>query len=151
MKSIYADYYINLFYKNNLHYGGKHIQIMDNVITENNILEQENKLYSAIKEGNVPLLDELLHNDLLFIVPSGEVITKEIDLDTYRAGTLKVEELLSKVENLNIIDDMAVITLTMKMKGKFNSESFEADYRYIRFWKKFDNGIKVVGGSGVAI
>lgn len=124
---------------------------MDNLITEKNILEQENKLYSAIKEGNVPLLDELLHNDLLFIVPSGEVITKEIDLDTYRAGTLKVEELLSKVENLNIIDDMAVITLTMKLKGKFNNVSFEADYRYIRIWKKFDNGMKVVGGSGVAI
>jgi len=124
---------------------------MDNVITENNILEQENKLYSAIKEGNVPLLDELLHNDLLFILPSGEVITKEIDLDTYRDGALKVDELLPKVESLSIIDDVAVITLTMKLKGKFNNVPFEADYRYIRFWKKFDKGIKVVGGSGIAI
>ncbi|MGO1244241.1 MAG: nuclear transport factor 2 family protein [Sphingobacterium sp.] len=124
---------------------------MDNTITENNILEQENKLYSAMKEGNVPLLDELLHNDLLFILPSGEVITKEIDLDTYRDGTLKVDELLPKIESLNIIDDMAVITLTMKLKGKFNTVPFEADYRYIRFWKKFDKGIKVVGGSGIAI
>ncbi|WP_240903082.1 nuclear transport factor 2 family protein [Sphingobacterium sp. SGG-5] len=135
---------------NNFHFGGKHM-IMGNAITENNIIEQENKLYSAIKEANVPLLDELLHNDLLFILPSGEVITKEADLDTYRDGALKVDELFPKVENLNIIDDMAVITLTMKLKGRFNNVPFEVDYRYIRFWKKFEKGIKVVGGSGIAI
>ncbi|SMC57117.1 nuclear transport factor 2 family protein [Pedobacter nyackensis] len=123
---------------------------MDNRLTENNILEQENKLYSAIKDGNITALDQLLHDDLLFILPSGETITKEIDLDTYRDGALKVDELLPEIENLNIIDDMAVITLTMKLNGKFNDVPFEANYRYIRFWKKFGDGIKVVGGSGIA-
>ena len=125
--------------------------IMDHNITEDKILEQENKLYQAIREGSVTLLDELLHDSLLFIIPSGEVITKEMDMDTYREGALKVDELLPKVENLTIIDDVAVITLTMKLKGKYNNVPFEAHYRYIRFWKKFDHGIKVIGGSGIAI
>lgn len=125
--------------------------IMDNKLTENNILEQENKLYKAIKDGNITVLDQLLHDDLLFILPSGETITKENDLDTYRDGALKVDELLPEIENLNIIDDLAVITLTMKLKGKFNDVPFEASFRYIRFWKKFGDGIKVVGGSGRAI
>jgi hypothetical protein len=124
---------------------------MDNKLTENSVLQQENKLYSAIKDSNISTLDQLLHDDLLFILPSGEAITKEIDLNTYRGGALKVDELLPEIENLNIIDDMAVITLTMKLKGKFNEVPFEAKYRYIRFWKKFDDGIKVVGGSGIAI
>lgn len=125
--------------------------IMDNKLTENNILEQENKLYKAIKDGNITALDQLLHDDLLFILPSGETITKENDLDTYRDGALKVDELLPEIENLNIIDDLAVITLTMKLNGKFNDVPFEASFRYIRFWKKFGDGIKVVGGSGRAI
>lgn len=124
---------------------------MDNKLTENDILEQENRLYSAMKDGNITALDQLLHDDLLFILPSGETITKEIDLDTYRNGALKVDELLPEVENLNVIDDMAVITLTMKLNGKFNELPFEAKFRYIRFWKKFGDGIKVVGGSGIAI
>ena len=124
---------------------------MDNILTEKDILEQENKLYSAIKEGNITLLDKLLHDDLLFIIPSGETITKEKDLDTYRKGALKVNELLPEVVNLNIIDDMAVITLIIKLSGKFNEVPFEASYRYIRFWKKFGDGVKVVGGSGIAI
>jgi hypothetical protein len=124
---------------------------MDNKLTENIILEQENKLYSAIKDGNITALDKLLHDDLLFILPSGETITKEKDLDTYRDGALKVDELLPEVENLNIIDDMAVITLIIKLSGKFNGVPFEANYRYIRFWKKFNDGIKVIGGSGIDI
>lgn len=125
--------------------------IMDNKLTEDLVLEQENKLCKAIKDGNVSMLDELLHKDLLFIIPSGEVITKEVDLKTYRDGVLKIDELAPVIENLNIIDDMAVITLTMTLKGKYNEVAFEATYRYIRFWKKFDGGIRVVGGSGIAI
>lgn len=124
---------------------------MDHKLTENYILEQENRLYSAIKDGNITELDQLLHEDLLFILPTGETITKEIDLATYRNGALKVDELLPEVESLNVIDDMAVITLKMKLNGKFNEVPFEANFRYIRFWKKFGDGIKVVGGSGIAI
>src|SRR5690606_9800496 len=124
---------------------------MNNKLTENSILEQENKLHSAIKGSNVIALDQLLHDDLLFITPSGETITKEIDLDTYRNGALKVDELLTETENLKTNDDMAVITLTMKLNGKFNDVPFESNYRYIRFWKKFSDGIKVLGGSGIAI
>lgn len=124
---------------------------MKAVITKSDILELENKLYKAIKESDVNALDELLHNDLLFIIPSGEVITKEIDLKTYRDGGLKINELNPQTEDLNIIDDVAVITLTMEIKGNYNNEPFEAKYRYIRFWKKFEKGIKVVGGSGMSI
>ena len=124
---------------------------MKTILTEGDILEQENKLYNAIKESDIGALDTLLHDNLLFVIPSGEVITKEIDLNTYRDGALKVDELLPVIENLNIINDLAVLTLTMELKGKFNNVPFEVTYRYIRFWKRFDEGIKVVGGSGIAI
>ena len=125
--------------------------IMDYKLTENSILKQETKLHSAIKNSDITALDELLHDDLLFILPSGQVITKEIDLNTYRDGALKVDELLPEIENLKIIGDMAVITLTVKLNGKFNDVSFEGSFRYIRFWKKIGEAIKVVGGSGIAI
>uniref|UniRef100_UPI003D7FC806 nuclear transport factor 2 family protein n=1 Tax=Pedobacter sp. TaxID=1411316 RepID=UPI003D7FC806 len=124
---------------------------MNTLITESSILAQEQKLYSAIKGGNIILLDELLHDDLLFIVPSGEVITKKMDIDTYRDGKLKISELLPKAENLNIISDIAVVTVIMEIKGEFNQVPFEAKYRYIRFWKQFDDSVKVIGGSGIAI
>lgn len=120
-------------------------------ITEDNILAQEKKLYSAIKDGDVNLLDCLLHDSLLFIVPSGEVITKKNDIDTYKEGNLKIIELLSETENLNIIGDTGVITVVLILKGEYNKMPFESKYRYIRFWKQFEDGIKVIGGSGIAI
>jgi hypothetical protein len=124
---------------------------METIIQESEIIEQENKLYNAIKESNISVLEELLHNDLLFVIPSGEMVTKEIDLKTYRDGALKINKLNSQIEALNIIEDIAVIALTMELKGSYDTEPFEAKYRYIRFWKKFEDGIKVVGGSGIAI
>ncbi|MCX2454366.1 nuclear transport factor 2 family protein, partial [Pedobacter sp. PLR] len=83
------------------------------MITKNDILNLENQLYDAMKSSNVEILDKLLHNDLLFIVPGGETITKEMDLETYRNGNLKIVELIPNIEQLNIIDDLAVITLKM--------------------------------------
>jgi len=121
------------------------------MITKDEILNLENTLYEAIKNSDTEVLDKLLHADLLFVVPSGQTITKEMDLQTYREGNLKVEELIPKVEELNIIEDLAVITLQMELRGNYNSEPFEANYRYIRFWKRFPEGIKVVGGSGITI
>lgn len=115
------------------------------------ILELENRLYTAMKESDLDVLDELLHDDLLFVLPSGETITKEMDLNVYREGKLKIIDLNPTVDHLNIIEDMAVITLTMEIKGVYDTESFAAKYRYIRFWKQFEDGIKVVGGSGITI
>lgn len=120
-------------------------------MTKDEILDVENRLHQAIKESNIQSLKELLHKDLLFITPNGEVITKEIDLKTYSDGDLKISELVPHVEHLNIIDDLAVLTLIIELKGDYKAETFEAKYRYIRFWKKFSEGIKVIGGSGTQI
>src|SRR5690606_14384076 len=121
------------------------------MITKDEILNLENTLYDAIKNSDTEVLDNLLHADLLFVVPSGQTITKEMDLQTYREGNLKVKELTPKVEELNIIAELAMITLQMKLKGDYNNEPFEAKYRYIRFLKEFPKGTKVVGGSRKAI
>lgn len=48
---------------------------MDKRITEHDILEQEAKLYQAIKESKVTLLDELLHNSYLIKIM---LITKTV-------------------------------------------------------------------------
>ena len=118
------------------------------MIKKAEILDLENKLYQAIKNNNTEVLEELLHDDLLFIIPSGETITKQMDLKTYLEGDLKITELTPNVEQLNIIDDLAIITLQLELKGSYKNNPFEGKFRYIRFWKSFTSGIKVVGGSG---
>jgi len=121
------------------------------MMKKEDILKLENQLFEAMKSADIEALDNLLHNDLLFIIPSGEVINKEKDLESYRTGNLKIIELQPDVEHLNIIDDVAIINLKLKLNGSFSGDPFEAQFRYIRFWKEFEDGIKVIGGSGIAI
>ena len=64
---------------------------MKAVIMEDEILALEKKLYKAVIESDLNALDDLLHDDLLFVIPSGDVITKQIDLKTYRDGSLKIQ------------------------------------------------------------
>lgn len=120
-------------------------------MTVSEITQLENDLYKAIRESDIEKLDELLHKDLLFVIPSGEVISKEDDLQTYREGKLRIKDIIPNIENVKIIDGMAVVIVTMILKGNYEGSNFESKYRYIRFWKEFPDGFKVIGGSGTLI
>src|SRR5690606_37746227 len=121
------------------------------MMKKEDILKLENQLYEAMKSVDIEALDSLLNNDLLVSIPSREVNNKEKDLESYRTVNLKIIELQPDVEHLKIIDDVAIITLKLKLNGSFSGDPFDAQFRYIRFWKEFEDGIKVIGGSGIAI
>lgn len=120
-------------------------------MTKTEILEQENRLYEAMKNSDLKELDVLLHEDLLFIAPGGEILTKVNDMENYRSGILKINRLDPEIKELQIMDDLAIVVLIVDLEGTYQAEPFEARYQYIRFWKRFPEGIKVVGGSGIAI
>lgn len=61
-------------------------------ITREDIIEAEDKLVSAQLISDVAILDQLLHDDLVAIAPTGQILTKEMDLDSHRAKTMVIEE-----------------------------------------------------------
>ncbi|MFB9863548.1 nuclear transport factor 2 family protein [Rufibacter immobilis] len=61
-------------------------------ISRENVFHTETVLVEAIKSRDVKLLDNILHDDLLFIAPNGQVVTKQMDLDSHRAGEMLVEQ-----------------------------------------------------------
>jgi len=127
-------------------------QLMNSIlINEQKILEVEKQLLEAMKKSDIKTLDQLLHDDLLFVLPSGEVITKEMDLETHKSGNLVFEEITSSIDSIKQIGKNAVVTLSLKISGKILEQYFEGNFRYLRVWKMFDNQLKVIAGSGVAI
>ncbi|MEC4114781.1 nuclear transport factor 2 family protein [Myroides pelagicus] len=120
-------------------------------MTKQDIINCENKLYQAMKDSDIAVLEELLHDDLLFLIPSGQTITKKMDIASYQSGMMKVNEISSQIENINIIEDIAVITLIIELKGSYDNHVFENNFRYIRFWKETSSAIQVIGGSGVVL
>ncbi|PSR54973.1 DUF4440 domain-containing protein [Adhaeribacter arboris] len=111
------------------------------------IIAMENKLLQGIKSSDVELLDQMLHDDLLFITPNGQVVTKEMDLASHKAGEMEVEHLLATFEDVKIIGDNAIVVVVYDTKGKMLGNPIQGQFRYIRVWKMFTDGLKVIGGS----
>lgn len=116
-------------------------------MTKEIISKIENQLLQAMLAHDVNALDLLLHDDLLFITPDGQTITKAMDLDVHRKGLMVIEKISTNIENIHVIEDLAVVTLIMDTKGKMMNMPIEGKFRYIRVWRKFADGVKVVAGS----
>lgn len=115
------------------------------------VVTAEIELLTAIRNSDISVLEQILHDDLLFNMPDGQTITKEFDLQSYRSGKMKVDSLEASDQIINIIDNIAVVAVTVSLKGTYDNNSINAVLKYIRVWKEFESGLKVIAGSCVQL
>lgn len=120
-------------------------------INKEEILEAENKLFSAQLVSNVETLDELLHDDLMAVAPTGQIITKEMDLNAHKTKTMIIEDASTEIDDIKISGDTALSIVTMTAIGKMMGTPLEGKFRYFRVWKRFDDKLKVIGASFMQI
>lgn len=120
---------------------------MEKTITRENVVEAENKLFSAQRVSDVDILDQLLHDDLIAVGPTGKIVTKEMDLNSHRAKTMIIEEASTEIDDIKITGDTALSIVMMTAKGKVMETPLEGNFRYFRVWKQFDDTLKVIGAS----
>ena len=120
-------------------------------ITEEQVIEVESRLLNAIKESNLSILDELLHSSLLFMSFDGTTITKEMDLAAHREGKMIVAKIDSVIENVQILNDTAIVTVVYQTVGSMLGNPISGKFRYIRFWKLNNNSLQVIAGSCIKI
>ena len=111
----------------------------------------EEKLLSAMRSGDIKALNALLHDDLLFVIPTGETVTKQIDLANYESGKLKISHLSSSDQEINRIGDNAIVSVIIDLKGKYLDQAIDGSFKYIRIWKLFGDVWKVIGGAGIQL
>lgn len=124
---------------------------ISNTITDQEVKRCEQLLFEAMRSSDVEVLDRLLHDDLLFMIPNGQAVTKKADLDSHKAGTMTIDEARLVLGETALIDDCAVSTVTMTASGKMLGQPLSGTFRYVRVWKKFDGQLKVIGGSCIQI
>ncbi|MBC7912630.1 MAG: nuclear transport factor 2 family protein [Pyrinomonadaceae bacterium] len=118
---------------------------------EEEILICEQKLMEALLKGDIEVLDKLLHEELIFNIPTGQTITKSMDLENYRSGIMTVNEITASDRIINIIEDIATVAVTLHLKAQYADQCIDGRFRYLRVWKTFDNSWKVIAGSGFQI
>lgn len=115
------------------------------------LLLAEKELLIAMKNCTVQKLDELLHEDLLFTTPTGQTITKSMDLETYSSGNMKIKEIASREQEIHLIGDNAVLSTIIEMKGMYFDHILDGKYRFLRVWKLFNGAWKVIAGSSIQL
>ncbi len=121
------------------------------MITKELIIEKEKELLESLKNSNVEKIDELLHDELLFIIPNGQTITKSIDLEAYRTGNMIVNSILSSEQLISIVDDTAIVSVRIELEGKYYEQLINGSFRYLRVWKFVNSKLKVIAGSCIPL
>ncbi len=122
-----------------------------NIIDKQQIINLEEQLLTAIKELNIDKLEELLHDDLLFVIPTGETVTKTIDLSNLKSGKLKITDLTPSQQEIKLIGDNAIVSVQIHLKGRYLDQPVDGKFKYIRTWKLFKNQWKVIAGAGIQL
>lgn len=118
---------------------------------KNEVIECEKRLIDAQRKSNVAELNQLLHDDLVFVIPNGQIITKEIDLQSHRSGEMRDESNTPSEQAIIFIDYTAVITTIVALKGSYNNQAIDGKFRYIRVWRQISGQWKLIAGSATQI
>lgn len=122
-----------------------------NTIKADQIIEIEKVILNAIRESDVEILNSLLHENLLFHTPAGEIVTKAMDLASHSSGTMVVDLLEVAEQQISIIDDTAIVSFHLKTKGEMMGQLIEGTFRFLRVWKLCSGNLKVIAGSCIKI
>lgn len=70
-------------------------------------------------------------------------------LDNYRSGETTMTSIKPSNQKINIIDNIAVVSVTLEMTGNYNDQVISQQFRYKRLWKLIVDLWKVIAVSGV--
>ena len=118
---------------------------------ESEIVAREDALLRAITTNDVALLDDLLHDDLLFNGPDGQTGTKAQDLANYRSGGIQFRRAEASDRLIRAIGDDAVVAVTVTLEGSYLGVRVDGRYRYLRVWQRTGDKWRVIGGSVAAL
>jgi ketosteroid isomerase-like protein len=119
--------------------------------SENQIIECENKLLKAFTQHDLIALDELIHESAFFVLPNGLAVTKSMVIENYRSGHTSMTSITPSDQQINMLEDTAVVSVNLEMTGKYNDQIISQQFRYIRVWKLLMERWQVIAVSGVRI
>ena len=122
-----------------------------NMADHNRIIDCEKRLMDAFQQRDISSLDELIHEDVMFVIPNGQTLNKSQVLDNYRGGDMYMSSITTSDLLMHFIGDNAVVSMNVEFSGHYYDNVINARYRYIRVWKLFYGHWKVISVGGIPI
>ena len=108
---------------------------MDN----NGIVALEDQLKVAMLNSDVPVLNHLLSDDLLFTSHLGQIMSKQDDLEAHKSGFVKIKSIDQSEQHVKMKGDLAIVSVLACIQGEFGGEQSEAALRFTRIWQRNAN------------
>jgi hypothetical protein len=115
-------------------------------LEETLIMEHEEVLRKAMLTSDLKTLDELIHDDLIFVNHFGQILTKEADIEAHRSGVLNFTDIKVIDQRVKLLDNLAVTVTRASLKGTFGTESIEDEICYTRVWQNIGGKMKIISG-----
>jgi ketosteroid isomerase-like protein len=106
----------------------------------------EEKLRQAMLNSDVVALDELIADDLVFTMHTGQVVNKQYDLDAHSSGIFKFTKVDLDDRQIHHYGDCIVVTVKADLAGTLNQQAFSESYRFTRVWVQRQNRWQIVAG-----
>lgn len=113
------------------------------------IIECEERFLQALRNVDIEAVAKLIHDKVIYNHPSGKVLTKEMDVEDFRSASPEVEQLDCIERQVEVFGDTAIVSTLLYLKGVFGGHQVEGKSRFMRTWKKFDNGWKIIAASSI--
>jgi ketosteroid isomerase-like protein len=115
------------------------------------IKHSEEQLRRAMLASDVDALDGLIHDDLLFLGPTGALARKDEDLENHRSGRQRMTRLDPRDLVIELFsDDVGVVTVLVELEGTFGGVPFAGTFRYLRTWRREAGRWQIIAGAVVA-
>lgn len=111
----------------------------------------EQKLKEAMIASDVATLDRLISDDLVFTAFTGQLVTKQEDLEMHRSGSIKISSLDILDSQVRLLENIAVVIAHVRISGNFNHTPASGEFRFTRVWHMQPEGWQIVAGACVAI
>jgi ketosteroid isomerase-like protein len=111
----------------------------------------EERLIKAMKESNLLALDALLSDDLIFTSHTGQMFTKQDDLDAHASGNVEIFDINASEQVIRPMGDIAIVSVLLEISGSFFGNTEVGFFRFTRVWKEAGEGMQVVAAHSTQV
>lgn len=120
---------------------------MAGATSEDALADAEARLNAAMLAGDAAVLDELIHDALVFTLPDGTEVGKQEDLGAHRTGTIDIHTFEVIRSQRRVVGSTAVSRSVCEVAGVASGEAFSGTMRYVRTWAWEGGRWVVIDGS----
>jgi len=111
----------------------------------------EARLLEAMKTSNVQELDALIADDLIFTSHTGQLLTKQDDVEAHSSGNIEIFTIESSEQKIKVDGDVAIVSVLLDISGSFYGSTEVGFYRFTRVWKNNGGNWQVIAAHSTQV